>query len=34
MEEQIASIQQGIKFIIKNNIRFWAYLEKTSISLS
>jgi len=34
MEEQISSIQQGIKSIIKNNIRFWAYLEKTSISLS
>ncbi|KAL4476170.1 hypothetical protein ABPG74_009903 [Tetrahymena malaccensis] len=34
IEEKIAQIQSGIKFIIKNNIRFWAYLEKASINLN
>ncbi|KAL4499680.1 hypothetical protein ABPG72_017220 [Tetrahymena utriculariae] len=34
IEEKISQIQSGIKFIIKNNIRFWAYLEKSSINLN
>lgn len=33
VEEKIAEIQARIKFIIKNNIRFWANLEKSKVNL-
>lgn len=34
VEEQITAIQAGIKYIIKNNIKFWAYLEKANVNLN